>query len=140
MPTWDPEDDDQWNAMVHLLTYLAIADRRTTGDVDVKVWLDAAQDGDWPSIDFAYRAVRLHRREQPGKWLEPGHVTAILDRLRAEARRSYVPPTDRDMPQHVLDDPVAYQRYMRDAAALHQASVLADFVVGHRRLAIAGAS
>lgn len=140
MPTWDPDDDDQWNAMVHLLTYLAVSDRRTTGDVDVKVWLDAAQDGEWPSIEFAYRAVRLHRREQPGKWLEPGHVSAILDRLRAEARRSYVPPTDRDMPEEVLSDPVAYQRYMLDAARRHQETVLSAFAGGQRVLAIAGAS
>lgn len=132
--------DEQWDDIVDLLTYIAAADRRTIGTTDVRVWLDAAQDGDWPSIEFAYRAVRLHRREQPGKWLEPGHVTRVLDRVRDDARRSYVPPTDRDMPREVLNDPAAYQRYMRDAVQAHQDAVMAAFAGGHRVLAIEGAS
>lgn len=137
MPAWT---DDQWDDIVDLLTYVAAADRRTVGRTDVRVWLDAAQDGEWPSIEFAYRAVRLHRREQPGRWLEPGHVTRILDRLRDEASRTYVPPTDRDMPREVLNDVRLYQRFMVDAARRHREAVLAEFAGGKPMLAIEGAS
>lgn len=132
--------DEQWNAMIDLLTYVAAADRRTIGDTDVRVWLDGAADGQWPSIQAALRAVRLHRREQPGKWLEPGHVSCILDRVREEARRSYQAPKDQDIPEEILDDPAKYQRYMRAAVEAHQSEAMAAFVRGESRVAIEAAS
>ena len=132
--------DDEWNAMVELLTYVAAADRRTIGETDVEVWLDAAVDGQWPSMEAAQRAVRVHRSEQPGKWLEPGHVTQVLARVRREASASYRPPMDRDIPHEVLNDPAAYQAHMRDAAARHQTQVMTAFASGRQQLAIEAAS
>ena len=43
----------------------------TVGHADVDVW--RAVIGDIPK-DLALQAVRDHLREQPGVWLEPGHV------------------------------------------------------------------
>ena len=122
--------DEQWNAMVDLLTYVAAADRRTIGDTDVKVWLDAATDAAWPSMTAAYRAVVKHRNEQPGKWLEPGHVTAQIERVRRHASSTYQRPTDQQIPMDVLSDPAAYRRYMTQKAAAHQAACMAAFERG----------
>jgi hypothetical protein len=57
--------------VIDVLTAVAAADRRTVGHADVDVW--QAVIGDIPK-DFALQAVRDHLREQPGVWLEPGHV------------------------------------------------------------------
>lgn len=132
--------NEQWNEMVNLLTYVAAADRRTVSEVDVQVWLEAATDGQWPSIEAAYRAVRLHRREQPGKWLEPGHVSVILDRVRQQARASYVPPAAETIPRDVLASPTKYQAYMCEAARRHQAETMAAFAGGTQRLALQAVS
>jgi hypothetical protein len=59
------------NDVIDVLTVVAAADRRTTGHADVDVW--QAVVGDIPK-DLALQAVRDHLREQPGVWLEPGHV------------------------------------------------------------------
>ena len=122
--------DEQWDEMVDLLTYIAAADRRTIGNTDVKVWLDAATDAGWPSMTAAYRAVVKHRNEQPGKWLEPGHVTCILDRVRRQASATYQRPTDQQIPMDVLSDPNAYRRHMIRKAQEHQAAYMAAFECG----------
>jgi hypothetical protein len=57
--------------VIDVLTAVAAADRRTVGHADVDVW--QAVIGDLPK-DPALQAVRDHLREQPGVWLEPGHV------------------------------------------------------------------
>jgi hypothetical protein len=124
-----PWNDDQWDDMVDLLTYIAAADRRTVGTTDVRVWLDAARDGEWPSIEFAYRAVVRHRNEQPGRWLEPGHVTQLWRQLRRAASRSFDPAAER-VPDGAADDPVAYTAWVRGLAQAHLDDALAGFLAG----------
>ena len=74
------------NDVIDVLTAVAAANRRTVGEGDVDVW--QAVIGDLPKDD-ALQAVRDHLREQPGVWLEPGHVyqrarTLVRDRLERE--------------------------------------------------------
>jgi hypothetical protein len=74
------------NDVIDVLTAVAAADRRTVGRADVEVWL--AVIGDVSRVD-AIQAVRDHLREQPGVWIEPGHVyqrarAMIRDRLDRE--------------------------------------------------------
>lgn len=74
------------NHVIDVLTAVAAANRRTVGEGDVDVW--QAVIGDLPKDD-ALQAVRDHLREQPGVWLEPGHVyqrvrILIRDRLERE--------------------------------------------------------
>jgi hypothetical protein len=68
------------NDVIDVLTAVAAADRRTVGEADVDVW--QAIIGDLPR-DLALKAVRDHLRDQPGVWLEPGH---IHQRVRAHVR------------------------------------------------------
>lgn len=57
--------------VVDVLSFVAAGDRRTVGDADVEMWFLVM--GDVPK-DFALHAVIAHRRENPGQWLEPGHI------------------------------------------------------------------
>jgi hypothetical protein len=74
------------NDVIDVLTAVAAADRRTVGHADVDVW--QAVIGDLPK-EPALHAVRDHLREQPGVWLEPGHIyqrarVLMRDRLERE--------------------------------------------------------
>lgn len=81
------------NDVIDVLTAVAAADRRTVGETDVDVW--QAVIGDLPR-SLALTAVRDHLRENPGVWLEPGHVYGRvkvmrrdqLDRESADDRRA----------------------------------------------------
>jgi hypothetical protein len=63
--------------LIDILNAVQVGDHRSIGQVDVDFW--AAVIGDLPKDD-ALRAVIDHRREEPGVWLEPGH---IYQRVRA---------------------------------------------------------
>lgn len=56
-----------------VLTAVAAGTGRQIGEVDVQLW--QAVLGDCPK-QFALDTVLAHFREQPGVWLEPGHVFA----------------------------------------------------------------
>ncbi len=68
------------NEIIDILTAVQIGDHRTIGQGDIDFW--AAIIGEVPKDD-AMKAVIDHRREQPGVWLEPGH---IYQRVRAIRR------------------------------------------------------
>ncbi len=57
--------------MVDVLSVVAAATRRTIGRADVEIWMGVC--GDVPE-DFARQAIRDHMRDNPGVWLEPGHI------------------------------------------------------------------
>jgi hypothetical protein len=57
--------------MIDVLSVVAAATRRTIGESDVTIWMGVC--GDVPK-DFALTAIRDHMRDQPGVWLEPGHI------------------------------------------------------------------
>ncbi|MFB4320651.1 hypothetical protein [Actinomadura sp. 21ATH] len=67
--------------VIDLLTEIAARDRRTIGKADVTVW--AFDIGD---LDFAdaRTAVADHFREEPGVWLEAGHVRRRVRKMRAD--------------------------------------------------------
>jgi hypothetical protein len=68
-----PED------IIDLLCVIAAVDRRTIGEADVLVWHELI--GDLPK-DLALQAIKDHFREQPGVWLEPGHIVAGVRAIR----------------------------------------------------------
>jgi hypothetical protein len=70
-----PED------VIDLLTAVAVVDRRTVGESDIHLWHEIL--GDIPK-DLALQAVIDHRREQPGVWLEPGHIVAGVRAIRRD--------------------------------------------------------
>ncbi len=78
-------------------------DRRTVGEGDVAIWHEII--GKLPK-DLARQAVIDHAREQPGVWLEPGH---IHQRVRAIQRDRYERMT--------ADDRSALERNMFGACA-----------------------
>ena len=89
--------------VIDVLTAVVAADRRTVGHADVDIW--RAVIGDIPK-DLALQAVRDHLREQPGVWLEPGHVyqrarVFMRDQLERE------PAELREARQAVLEAKVA---------------------------------
>ena len=66
--------------IIDLLTVIAAIDHRTAGQTDINVWYDLI--GDLPR-ELAMQATRDHFREEPGVYLEPGH---IYQRVRAIKR------------------------------------------------------
>lgn len=74
--------------VIDVLTAVAAADKRTVGDADVNVWQEII--GGLHRQD-ALRAVRDHLRDQPGVWIEPGHVyqrvrSFVRDQIEREPR------------------------------------------------------
>ncbi len=69
------------NDIIDILTVIAAADRRTIGENDVILWHKII--GDLPKDD-AMQAVLDHVREQPGVWLEPGHIVAGVRAIRRD--------------------------------------------------------
>lgn len=85
--------------IVDVLSFVAAGDRRTVGDADVEMWFLVM--GDVPK-DFALHAVIAHRRENPGQWLEPGHIVQRWkDRRRDQLARE--PDAMREARQAQLD-------------------------------------
>lgn len=71
-----------------LLTLASARDNRTVSQSVAKVW---AEDLERVALADAIEGLKIHYREQPEKWLQPGHVIAGARRarearLRAEAR------------------------------------------------------
>jgi len=77
--------------ILDLLAIIAAGDNRTVGETDVTIW--GAMIGGLPKDD-CLAAVEAHRKEQPGVWLEPGHV---VQRVRAVMRDRFdrLDPDDR---------------------------------------------
>jgi hypothetical protein len=57
--------------IIDLLTIVSVADRRTVGETDVELWHELL--GRF-SKDDCTEAIMQFRSEQPGDWLEPGHI------------------------------------------------------------------
>lgn len=67
-----------------LLTLASARDNRTVSQSVAKVW---AADLDRIPLPIAIEALTLHYREQPDKWLQPGHVVAGARRVRERHER-----------------------------------------------------
>lgn len=85
--------------VIDVLSVIAAGDRRTIGKADVILWQGVI--GELP-LDYAMRAVRDHFREEPGVWLEAGH---IFKRARAMMRDELErePDSLREARQAILD-------------------------------------
>lgn len=107
--------------VIDVLTLIAAVDHRTVGEADVTAW--GVIIGELPR-EFAIKAVTDHRREEPGTWLEPGHVyqrarAMVRDKLEhepdafREARQAILDaknaPTEDD-PQPAFSGPVKHHR------------------------------
>jgi hypothetical protein len=91
--------------VVDLLTIVAVADKRTIGESDARLWLELLERFD---KDECSDAIMAHRREQPGVWLEPGH---IVQRVRI-ARNDFIARADPDDQPHMVGlDGVKRDRY-----------------------------
>lgn len=97
-----------WDETVDLLKVITAKDRRTIGQGDIHFWYRAAIDGGWPSLPFAAAAIVKHTNDSPGVWLEPGHITKYLRKVRSDVFEKWSPPVP---PAHMIDDNVASQRY-----------------------------
>jgi hypothetical protein len=68
-----------------LLTVVALVDNREINLAVVDVWHDLLSD---LAVDEANEALRKFRRENPGVYLEPGHIYQIAQKARAAAASS----------------------------------------------------
>jgi hypothetical protein len=68
------------NDVIDLLTIVQVGDNRTVGETDIGFWFGMLGPFD---KDDCLDAILAHRRDQPGVWLEPGHVSG---RVRAARR------------------------------------------------------
>lgn len=119
-----------WNDMVDVLTVVAINDRRTVGESDVHWWLALADDGQWPSKEFALASIVRHANDRPGVWLEPGHITAYWHALRREANETFLAPgPTRDN----IEDPEAQRIAREQAFQEHLNAHLDHFIAPQRR-------
>jgi hypothetical protein len=74
------------NDIIDLLAIVKSVDNRTVEDYDIQVWLEMLVRFD---KDDCLDAIMAHRAQQPGAWLEPGHVVQrvkakINDRLERQ--------------------------------------------------------
>jgi hypothetical protein len=67
--------------IIDILTAVQVVDHRTVGEGDITMW--GAILSDLPK-DLALQAIIDHRREQPGVWLEPGHIVAGVKAIRQD--------------------------------------------------------
>jgi hypothetical protein len=107
-----------------LLTLVASIDNRTITDADVAAWHAMAQEGGWPSFAAARRALLVYRSEQPDYPIRPGHITQVLNRIRAVARGTW---SDRDLPRDVLDDPQRYRQHLNRSIREHEHRYVAEW-------------
>lgn len=114
-----------WDETVDLLKVVTAKDRRTIGEGDIHFWFAVARQADWPSLDFAIAAVVRFASDQPGAWLEPGHITAYWRDLKREAggRFEGVAPTREN-----IDDPRAQQIANKEAAELNLHHFVQHFI------------
>ena len=91
------------NDILDVLTLIAAYDHRTVGEADVIAWKETI--GELPR-EPALKAVTEFRREQPGEWLEAGH---IYQRVRAKIRDDLAREPDalREARQAALEAKVA---------------------------------
>jgi hypothetical protein len=94
------------NDVIDLLTIVAVADKRTIGEADVVLWEKLLGHLD---KDDCTDAIMAFRGEQPGVWLEPGH---ILQRVKAKRRDELdrMNPDDRPKPLTWGSNPIFAQQ------------------------------
>jgi hypothetical protein len=120
--------------MVDVLTVVSVNDKRTIGKPDVEWWLALADDGNWPSKEFALAAVIRHANDRPGVWLEPGHITAYATELWAEANKTFAPPGPT---RENIDDERAQAIARTGAFVEHYESLVEGFISPQRKRAAA---
>lgn len=92
--------------LVDLLTAVAVYDRRQVGRADITAWTPVVGDLD---LEDCLTAVVAFRRDQPGVWLEPGHIRQLVkaahrDRaLRDSTRAALEAPPGVPMPDEMRE-------------------------------------
>jgi hypothetical protein len=71
--------------VAQVLAKIQLGDNRQADRLVLAYWVESIGDLDFTD---SMEAVRLHRRERPGVWLEPGHVVAGARRARMERERA----------------------------------------------------
>lgn len=118
------------NEIIRLLATVAVLDDVDVDDpLTISAWYDMAVEGRWESFDAARRALLVYRTEHPDYRVKPGHITQVLERVRAQAARTFDPSSER-LPQAAADDPERYREWITAQAAAHNARAIAGFVGG----------
>lgn len=112
-----------------LATVAVLDDVDVDDELTVKAWQEMSEVGGWESYEVARRAVFVYRSEQPNYPLRPGHITQVLERVRARAHATFDPSRER-VPDDAANDLDAYKRWVIDRFARHKARVFAGFVAG----------
>jgi hypothetical protein len=97
-----------------LLTLASARDNRTVSQSVAKVW---AADLEQIPLPIAIEALTLHYREQPDKWLQPGHVVAGARRVRERHERERRIAGQRAIePNQITLDRAEFDRLTNEAA------------------------
>lgn len=97
-----------------LLTLASARDNRTVSASVAKVWAGDLEDID---LEEAIEALTLHYKEQPDKWLQPGHVVAGVRRVRERrAREQRIANRPALEPAHITLDRAEFDRQTELAA------------------------
>lgn len=91
------------NDVIDVLSVVAAATRRSVGETDVAIWEPIIGS---LSKDLALQAVRDHIRENPGVWLEPGHVYQRARAIRRDEmeRDNWAPAIESRQTEHYPGD------------------------------------
>lgn len=116
--------------IVRLLATVAVLDDIDVDDpLTITAWHKMSEEGGWESYEAAERALFVYRSEHPDYPLRPGHITQVLERVRAQAARTFDTSRGR-LPQDAADDPERYQAWIVEQGAAHRARVMAGFAAG----------
>jgi hypothetical protein len=113
-----------WDDTIDLLKIITAKDRRTSGESDIRFWLAAATEAGWPSLAFAVAAVIKFANDNPGVWIEPGHITAYHRKIKSEVFQAWNPPAP---PRELIDDPEGAQRWANERFEASLAAAVDQF-------------
>jgi hypothetical protein len=123
------------NEIVQLLAMVTALDGTDTDDeLTVSAWHKMSQIGEWESLEAAERALLVYRNEQPDYPLRPGHITKILERVRASSSASFQLAIERvpESVRNAADFDAEYLAWVKDSAARHRAEHMTAFARGER--------
>jgi hypothetical protein len=102
-----------------LLTLASARDNRTVSESVAKVW---AVDLEWVSFSDGVEALTLHYREQPDKWLQPGHVVAGARRAKDAREREARRQRPAIVPAPFTFDAAQHRKEFQESLAEHRRS------------------
>lgn len=103
---------------------VTVGDRRTTDEQDIYYWAAMAREGRW-TFATAIRALVIFRTQNPGKWIDPGHITEIIRDARRRAGDTFVVPQEPDGLKNA-----DYPAWLRSQLTAHQDRLLAKWAGG----------